>query len=258
MSGDSVHFKTPISGDVRNGFVQTDFMFIPNLKWGIFWLSSSSDSDYRGLYRNVLLSSLAKPQNLKASNKGIVDRNTNEVITQDPKKAAEMLLYKGANVDDLSSVEKIYSALARDPRRDQKLADFREFIARDGLSEPGLVQENEVHFLARLRDRIINQGMQSLVEADQSTPAAVGGRAKGIEHLEDYVFRKGTAGIQQAIDIVQQAASQPQETVTVKWDGKPAVIFGRKPESGEFVLTDGSGFDARGYDGLATSPSMMA
>jgi hypothetical protein len=44
----------------------------------------------------------------------------------------------------------------------------------------------------------------------------------------------------------------------VKWDGKPAVIFGRKPATGEFVLTDGSGFDAKTYDGLFTSPSMLA
>jgi hypothetical protein len=36
------------------------------------------------------------------------------------------------------------------------------------------------------------------------------------------------------------------------------VIFGRKPSTGEFVLTDGSGFEAKGYDGLATSPQMMA
>jgi len=36
------------------------------------------------------------------------------------------------------------------------------------------------------------------------------------------------------------------------------VIFGRKPDTGEFVLTDGSGFEAKGYDGLATSPRMMA
>jgi len=36
------------------------------------------------------------------------------------------------------------------------------------------------------------------------------------------------------------------------------VIWGRKPATGEFVLTDGSGFEAKGYDGLATSPEMMA
>jgi len=85
----------------------------------------------------------------------------------------------------------------------------------------------------------------------------VGGRAKGIEHLEDYVFRKGTQGIRDALEIVQHATQTPAYT-SAKWDGKPAVIFGRKPSTGEFVLTDGSGFEAKGYDGLATSPEMMA
>jgi len=92
------------------------------------------------------------------------------------------------------------------------------------------------------------------VEAEQ---AGVGGRAKGIEHLEDLVFRRGTQGIKDALEIVSHATQQPK-TVTAKWDGKPAVIFGRKPATGEFVLTDGSGFEAKGYDGLATSPEMMA
>jgi hypothetical protein len=257
MSGEAVHFRTPITGDERNGFVQTDFMFMPNMKWGVFWLSSSPDSNYKGLYRNVLMSSLAKASNLKASNRGITDRSSGEILTTDPQSAAELLLYKGASVDDLSSVEKIYSALSRDPQRNQKLSDFREYLAKDGLQEPGLMQENDVNFLARLRDRIVNRGMLALVEAEQPESPAMGGRAKGIEHLEDYVFRKGTAGIRQAIAIAQQASDQPHETVTAKWDGKPAVIFGRKPSNGEFVLTDGSGFDARGYDGLATSPAMM-
>ena len=88
--------------------------------------------------------------------------------------------------------------------------------------------------------------------------SGVGGRAKGIEHLEDLVFRKGSRGVDEALAIIQQAAEAPQKTTSVKWDGKPAVIFGRKPATGEFVLTDGSGFDAKGYDGLATSPKMMA
>jgi len=96
--------------------------------------------------------------------------------------------------------------------------------------------------------------------ADLTETAAtgVGGRAKGIEHLEDLVFRFGTQGIVQALKIVSQAAESPATTTTVKWDGKPAVIFGRKPATGEFVLTDDSGFNAKGYDGLATSPEMMA
>jgi hypothetical protein len=119
--------------------------------------------------------------------------------------------------------------------------------------------------LARLRDRIVNQGMTPLIEAEKANPyqiyeaetAGVGGRAKGIEHLEDLVFRHGSRGVEQALGIVAHAAESPS-TTTVKWDGKPALVFGRKPATGEFVLTDGSGFEAKGYDGLATSPEMMA
>jgi hypothetical protein len=232
-------------------------MFLDNVPWGIFWLSGGRDSNYKGLYRNILMSSIAKSLNMKASSKGIIDRSTDQVLTMNPNDAAKVLLNPNASAEDFKTVEKIYAALTRDPSRDKKLADFREYLARDGLSEPGIMQENEVHFLARLRDRIVNKGMTALVE-ETLEPAPVGGRAKGIEHLEDYVFRKGTAGIQQALDIVRQTADTPKETITVKWDGKPAVIFGRKPDTGEFVLTDGSGFDAKGYDGLATSPAMMA
>lgn len=266
LAGDSVHFRAPIGGDPRRGFVQTDFIFVPNLKWGIFYYSGDPDSEYKGLYRNILLSSLAKSQNLIAGNKGVIDRASGKLMTFDPDQAAKLLLNANATQRDLRSVESIYNALSRDPNRDAKLRDFREYLIKDGLSEPGVIQENDVHFLARLRDRIVNQGMRPLIEHDLIYPYAiyeaeesgVGGRAKGIEHLEDYVFRQGTAGIQKALNIVKDAAAQPRETVTVKWDGKPAVIFGRKPSTGEFVLTDGSGFDAKGYDGLATSPKMMA
>ena len=52
---------------------------------------------------------------------------------------------------------------------------------------------------------------------------------------------------------IQRAAAEPAKTNTIKWDGKPAVIFGRN-ERGEFILTDKSGFLAKGYDGMAKSP----
>jgi hypothetical protein len=255
LSGEAVHFKTPIGGDARNGFVQTDFMFMPDINWGSFILSGGQDSAYKGMVRNVLLSSIAKAQGLKASAKGVTSRTTDKLITMDPDRAAEILLGPGNTRQNLKNVESIYAALARDPDRDAKLADFREYLAREGLQEPELaVQESDVNFLARLRDRIVNQGMVPILEAEQ---AGVGGRAKGIEHLEDLVFRRGTQGIVDALAIVDHAIQQPS-TVTAKWDGKPAVIFGRKPSTGEFVLTDGSGFEAKGYDGLATSPQMMA
>ena len=265
LSGEAVHFKTPILGDANNGFVQTDFMFMPNIDWGSFFLSGGTDSQYKGMFRNVLMSSIAKSQGLKASAKGITSRTTDNVITMDPDRAAELLLGQNMKRGNLKNVESIYAALANHPDRDAKLKDFREYLAKEGVKEPGTVSESDVGFLARLRDRIVNQGMSPLIETGSANPyqlyeaevAGVGGRAKGIEHLEDLVFRNGAAGISQALTIAQQATEQPS-TVTAKWDGKPAVIWGRKPSTGEFVLTDGSGFEAKGYDGLATSPRMMA
>ena len=255
LTGEAVHFKTPIQGDPKRGYAQTDFMFMPNMEWGTFWLGGGTGSAYKGMYRNILMSSVAKALGLKASAKGIISRQTDQVVTMDPDQAAGILL--GPNYDrrQLATVESIYKALAMDPDRDAKLADFREYLKRDGIQEPEVsVAESEVGFLARLRDRIVNKGYVALVEAEA---AGVGGRAKGIEHLEDLVFRRGTQGIKDALEIVSHATQQPS-TVTAKWDGKPAVIFGRKPSTGEFVLTDGSGFEAKGYDGLATSPEMMA
>jgi hypothetical protein len=154
-------------------------------------------------------------------------------------------------------VESILQALSTDPKRDAKLADFKSHMEREGLpfmesTDTNPYEEyNEVNFLARLRDRIVNQGMKVIVEADVQ-----GGRAKGIEHLEDYVFRNGSAGIKKALDIVKHTSADTGKTTTVKWDGKPALVFGRDP-NGTFILTDVSGFTAKGYNGLFTSPRQV-
>jgi len=264
-----VHLRTPINGNPQNGYVQTDFMFFPNLDWGQFYYGGADDSAYKGMNRNVLMSSIAKQQGLKVGANGMFSRTTNQLVDggMDPDYVAKTLLGRTATRENLKNVESIYAALARDRDRDAKLADFREYLSKEGLQEPDLVRENsDVHFLAKLRDRIVNQGMQPLIETEKTNPyqiyeaeeGNVGGRAKGIEHLEDLIFRKGSRGVDEALAIIQHAAEAPQKTTSVKWDGKPAVIFGRKPDTGEFVLTDGSGFEAKGYDGLATSPQMMA
>ena len=265
-----VHFRTPIAGDPNKGYVQTDFMFFPNLDWGTFFYGGAEGSNYKGMNRNVLMSSIAKALGLKVGANGMLSRATNELVKggQDPNYVAKVLLGPTFSRENLKNVESIYTALSNDPDREIKLKDFREYLAREGLQEPQQpMAEDGVGFLGRLRDRIVNQGMMPLVEAPaRSNPyelyeaetAGVGGRAKGIEHLEDLVFRKGTQGIVDALEIVRHATEAPKKTTTAKWDGKPALIWGRKPLNGEFVLTDGSGFEAKGYDGLATSPRMMA
>jgi hypothetical protein len=252
-----VHFRTPIAGDPNKGYVQTDFMFFPNLDWGTFYYGGAEGSAFKGMNRNVLMSSIAKALGFKVGANGMFSRSTEELVQggMDPNHVAKVLLGPAFAKENLRNVESIYTALSNDPNKDAKLKDFREYLAREGLKEPQLsVSEDDVGFLGRLRDRIVNKGYVALVEAEEP---GVGGRAKGIEHLEDLVFRRGTQGIQDALEIVQHATENPR-TTTAKWDGKPAVIWGRKPATGEFVLTDGSGFEAKGYDGLATSPEMMA
>jgi hypothetical protein len=251
-----VHFRTPIAGDPDRGFVQTDFMFFPDLDWGQFYYGGADNTEYKGMNRAVLWSSMAKHHGLKVGSNGVLNRTTNEVISTNPDQFAQWVLGRGYNRNNLKSVESIYAALTNNPDSDAMLRDFRDYLAKQGLNEPQVgVQESDTGFLGRLRDRLVNQGMQPILEAEQ---ASVGGRAKGIEHLEDWVFREGTAGIQRALEIVKHATESPAKTTTAKWDGMPAIIWGRKPATGEFVLTDGSGFEAKGYDGLATSPEMMA
>jgi len=265
--GGEVHLRTPIQGRPELGYVQTDFMFFPNLDWGTFYYNQGAGSAYKGMNRAVLMSSLAKHYGLTLGSNGVISRANKQLITMDPDEAARMILGPGATRDSLSTVETIFAALAKDKDREVKIKDFREYLTKEGLPQPDAVTEDtDTYFLARLRDRIVNQGMQPLVETEPANPyriyeadeAGVGGKAKGIEHLEDYVFRNGLPGVTKALQIVAAAAAAPTKTTTVKWDGKPAVIFGRKPDTGQFVLTDGSGFEAKGYDGLATSPRMMA
>jgi hypothetical protein len=267
--GGEVHLRTPIQGRPELGYVQTDFMFFPNLDWGTFFYSGGEDSAYKGMNRNVLMSSIAKQLGLKVGANGMFSRATNQLVDggMDPDYVAQALLGRGRTKKDLKNVESIFAALAKDKDKEAKVKDFRDYLNKEGLQQPDAVTEDaDTYFLARLRDRIVNQGMQPLVERESANPyviyeaeeAGVGGKAKGIEHLEDYVFRNGLPGVTKALQIVAAAAESPAKTTTVKWDGKPAVIFGRKPETGEFVLTDGSGFEAKGYDGLATSPRMMA
>jgi hypothetical protein len=253
-SGISVHFRTPINGTPDRGFVQTDFMFVNNLDWAKFMLAGSPpDSNYKGADRNILMNSIAKSMGYKVNqNVGIVDRATNQLISNDPDKIAKLLLNGRATRENLQSVESIVQALERDPKRDAKLADAREHFAREGVPFfENREEETEVYFLARLRDRIVNQGYQPLIEQHVLTEAEA-----RIPHLEDLVFDSGSRGAQQALQIILAGAQDTAGTTTVKWDGKPAIIWGRKP-TGEFVLTDKSGFGAKGYDGKATSPAML-
>ena len=73
-----------------------------------------------------------------------------------------------------------------------------------------------------------------------------------IQHAEDVVFWEGSAGAKRALKALSDMANAGGKNVTIKWDGSPAVVFGRNPK-GKFIFTDKSGFVAKGYDGKSQS-----
>jgi hypothetical protein len=235
-----LHFRTPIAGDPQRGYVQTDFNFYASPEataWAKFYMSGSSQN-YKGMHRNVLLSSLAKSLNLKVGGNGMLNRADNELVKggQDPDVVAKTLLGPGHTRADLRSVESIYRALDKDPRRDAKLADFRGYLEREGLQEPDTpMSESDVNFMARLRDRIVNMGMQVIIEAEEK-------KDPRIPHPEDAVFLQGSAGAGQAIADLEGAVKNAGAT-TIKWDGKPALVWGRLP-NGRLAVMDKYMFDA--------------
>ena len=237
-SGDSVHYKCPINGDPMNGYVQVDFMF-GDPKWQQFALNASPESEFKGVHRAILLASIAKARGMKWSYKyGLVSRETNKVISNDPEEIAKMLI--GGTRKDLASVESINAQAKKNNDYEELVADAVEYFAKEGLV---LEDANNANFLARLRDRIVNQGMQLIIESAR------------IAHPEDMIFDGGAKGVLKAIEDLKTLPQQAKD-ITIKWDGKPAIIFGRD-QDGQFVLTDKSGFTAKTYSGTARSPEEL-
>ena len=73
-----------------------------------------------------------------------------------------------------------------------------------------------------------------------------------IQHAEDFVIFNGSKGAAHAVESLKSLEQGGHKDVTIKWDGSPAIIFGRN-ENGEFVFTDKSGFVKKGGVERATS-----
>lgn len=57
-----------------------------------------------------------------------------------------------------------------------------------------------------------------------------------LDHPEDSIFIGGSQYAEKAIKAIESTVMQP-ELVTIKWDGYPALIFGRGP-NGKFTIMD--------------------
>ena len=138
-SGISVHFKTPINGDPKNGYVQTDLMF-GDQKFMKFALGGmDAKSNFKGQHRMIMIASLAKAQGYKWSpQNGLVDRLTNEPTkkAKDPEFIAKTLMGPTATAKDLQSVESINNKIKSDPNYEALVKDAKDWFEKDGLELP--------------------------------------------------------------------------------------------------------------------------
>jgi hypothetical protein len=136
-SGISVHFKTPIRGDETKGYVQSDFMFgEPNwMKWSM--QGGREGSELKGAHRHVILASIAKARGMKWSfQNGLVNRDTNEVITKDPNEIAKKLLGQTATPKDLNDPEAVIDYIIKLPNYEELVADARTTLEKEGVKLP--------------------------------------------------------------------------------------------------------------------------
>ena len=361
-SGTNVHLRTPINGNSANGFVQTDLMF-GNPEWMKFALRGmGDDTPYKGAHRMIFLASIAKAQGMMWSpTKGLVDRETKEVITTDPNEIAVKLIGQGASRASLDSVETINKAIKGRPDYDTLVADVKDNFEKQGIPMPetrsiraGMMlaekEKDDRNFLQKAAGGVVNlaktaragykagraspKGFKAAADAykkaggskttigqtadklgklgrkitgtpepvdankdgkDDKTgkpikktktqtttqpstimikkgftkkkiPAAslAGFVAQGwkqaesisegarIDHAEDLVYKQGSQGAMRVLQSLRQLEQGGHKDVTIKWDGSPAIIFGRN-EDGEFMLTDKGGFLKKGGVERATS-----
>ncbi len=132
-TGVSVHFRTPINGDAKNGYIQTDFMFLNDVPFAR-WSMRAPSSYFKGAHKHIVMASIAKTLGLKWSfSTGLTDRNTGEPIKggKDADTVAKILFGKNASSETINTVENMLDALDNDPYREQKLADARTVIGNE-------------------------------------------------------------------------------------------------------------------------------
>jgi len=168
-AGDQVHFRTPIAGSDKNGFVQTDFMFTdnPDFQRGA---KRGGTAQFGGTDRAILLSAIARGRGLKFSPKfGLVDpAKGDEVIAATWDKIAPLLLGKGAKEPDTHTVETMLAFLKKDPNYEELIAPWKETMAKAGKevpeSGPTGYKTLEDKQLARIRElsgKVLNSSVMS-------------------------------------------------------------------------------------------------
>ena len=155
-SGITVHFKTPIKGDAKNGYVQTDLMFGEPELMKFAMKGSGDDTPYKGRHRAILISSIAKAQGYKFNaGQGLVDRITNKSISKNADEIAKTILGQGASGKDLDSVESIIAKIKGDPNYKNLIADAVDKFKEEGLELPEQANLDQTGTMREILDRLV-------------------------------------------------------------------------------------------------------
>jgi hypothetical protein len=264
-------------GKKTDRFVQVDFMFVPDVEFAKWSMRTAPDSSYKGVYLQKLRADLVRTANpdWKWNHfNGVLSRTDNSsVFGFDPDKIAQGLLGKGATRADLESVERVLSALknnrgdintqVRDayrttlaPRKPGEKPDpnapqidegyndsIEELQAKlKSLQQAGL-KASAAKVAKELRQKLAQQkSAQSKVSEAKIGQAVRAHSSQGskvgreFQHIEDLVYVEGLPGIKRALNRLAQIA-QNTKPLEVKWDGSPAIVFGRD-EQGRFHFGD--------------------
>jgi len=83
---------------------------------------------------------------------------------------------------------------------------------------------------------------------DKLAKLSIINEAKGhLDHPEDLIFLEGSQGAKRALQSIQDTINNPK-VVTIKWDGYPALIFGRNVD-GKFSIMDKHMFNKKDMSG---------
>ena len=123
QSGTSVHVEVPAGNETH----QIDIMVVPNAETASKFHTHTipQGSKFKGVNKMIALAKLAKDKDMKWSPyKGLLNRETDELISNNLDDIAKRLLSPNASGKDLGSVESIMAALGKEAG-DALLADLR-------------------------------------------------------------------------------------------------------------------------------------
>jgi hypothetical protein len=160
-AGDQVHFRTPINGDDKNGYVQTDFMFTSNPEFQR-GAKRGGTAQYGGTDRAIMLSSIARGRGLKFSPKfGVVDPNNDDAVVADNwDEIAKILLGQDATARDTRTVESILEIIKSLPEYEELIAGARETFAKAGKELPyESLAEKQLARIKQLSGSLLNNSV---------------------------------------------------------------------------------------------------